>query len=54
VLLCLSALFPVLMGADVVKSDCFLARDCSDVYSSGKNASGVYTITSMDGPVKVY
>ncbi|XP_050958971.1 microfibril-associated glycoprotein 4 [Labeo rohita] len=54
VLLCLSALFPVLMGTNAVKSDCFLARDCSDVYSSGKNASGVYTITTLDGPVNVY
>ncbi|XP_016364000.1 microfibril-associated glycoprotein 4-like [Sinocyclocheilus rhinocerous] len=54
VLLCLSALFPVLMGTDEVKSDCFLARDCSDIYSSGKNASGVYSITSLDGPVQVY
>ncbi|XP_059371372.1 microfibril-associated glycoprotein 4-like isoform X1 [Carassius carassius] len=54
VLLCLSALFPVLMCAEEVKSDCFLARDCSDVYSSGKNVSGVYTITSLNGPVQVY
>ncbi|XP_073676360.1 microfibril-associated glycoprotein 4-like [Garra rufa] len=54
VLLCLSALFPMLMGTDVVKSDCFLAKDCSDIYSSGKNGSGVYTITSMDGVVQVY
>ncbi|XP_050958970.1 microfibril-associated glycoprotein 4 [Labeo rohita] len=57
VLLCLSALFPMLMGADEVKNvvkDCFLAKDCSDVYSSGKNVSGVYTITSVDGPVQVY
>uniref|UniRef100_A0A671RKS5 Microfibril-associated glycoprotein 4-like n=1 Tax=Sinocyclocheilus anshuiensis TaxID=1608454 RepID=A0A671RKS5_9TELE len=54
VLLCLSALFPVLMGTDEVKSDCFLARDCSDIYSSGKNTSGVYSITSLDGPVQVY
>ncbi|XP_016098956.1 microfibril-associated glycoprotein 4-like [Sinocyclocheilus grahami] len=54
VLLCLSALFPVLMGTEEVKSDCFLAKDCSDVYSSGKTASGVYTVISMDGPLQVY
>ncbi|XP_050983079.1 microfibril-associated glycoprotein 4 [Labeo rohita] len=54
VLLCLSALFPILMGTNEVKSDCFLAKDCSDIYSSGKNASGVYTITSMDGLLQVY
>ncbi|XP_073676359.1 microfibril-associated glycoprotein 4-like [Garra rufa] len=54
VLLCLSALFPMLMGTDVVKSDCFLAKDCSDIYASGYSTSGVYTITSIDGPVQVY
>uniref|UniRef100_A0A671RJY9 Microfibril-associated glycoprotein 4-like n=1 Tax=Sinocyclocheilus anshuiensis TaxID=1608454 RepID=A0A671RJY9_9TELE len=53
-LLCLSALFPVLMSTDEVKSDCFLARDCSDIYLSGKNGSGVYTINTMDGAVQVF
>ncbi|KAK2891365.1 hypothetical protein Q8A67_014008 [Cirrhinus molitorella] len=53
VLLCLSALFPVLMGTEI-KSDCFLSKDCSDIYSSGKNDSGVYTVTTLDGPVQVY
>ncbi|XP_050957326.1 microfibril-associated glycoprotein 4-like [Labeo rohita] len=57
VLLCLSALFPVLMGTDEVKSDFSCKNqigDCSDIYLSGKNASGVYTITTIDGPVQVY
>ncbi|XP_048035700.1 microfibril-associated glycoprotein 4-like [Megalobrama amblycephala] len=54
VLLCLSAVFPVLMGTEVVNSNCFLATDCSDVYSSGKNDSGVYTVSSIDGPVQIY
>ncbi|KAI2656687.1 Microfibril-associated glycoprotein 4 [Labeo rohita] len=54
VLLCLSALFPVLMGTDDVKAECILARDCSDIYSRGNNLSGVYTITTIDGPQQVY
>ncbi|XP_043089118.1 microfibril-associated glycoprotein 4-like [Puntigrus tetrazona] len=54
VLLCLSALFPVSMGTGEIKSDCFLPRDCSDVYSGGKNGSGVYTITTESGRVQVY
>ncbi|CAM4618445.1 unnamed protein product [Leuciscus chuanchicus] len=53
VLLCLSALFPVLMATEVPKMDCF-ATDCSDIYSSGKTDSGVYTVSSIDGPVQVY
>uniref|UniRef100_A0A8C1CBR9 Fibrinogen C-terminal domain-containing protein n=1 Tax=Cyprinus carpio carpio TaxID=630221 RepID=A0A8C1CBR9_CYPCA len=52
VLLCLSALFPVLMGAEEVR--CFRTTDCSDVYSSWKNESGVYTISTIDGPLQVY
>ncbi|KAK2891377.1 hypothetical protein Q8A67_014020 [Cirrhinus molitorella] len=51
VLLCLSA---VLMGADVVKSDSPRAKDCSDIYASGYRTSGVYTISTIDGPVQVY
>ncbi|XP_026137124.1 microfibril-associated glycoprotein 4-like [Carassius auratus] len=54
VLLCLSALFPVLMGTDVVKSDLLRTKDCSDIYASGYSTSGVYTITTIDGPVQVY
>ncbi|XP_048035701.1 microfibril-associated glycoprotein 4-like [Megalobrama amblycephala] len=54
VLLCLSAVFPVLMGTEVVNSNCFLATDCSDVYSSDKTSSGVYTVSSIDGPVQIY
>ncbi|XP_042594666.1 microfibril-associated glycoprotein 4-like [Cyprinus carpio] len=55
VLLCLSALFPVLMGIDEVKSYNFLrTKDCSDVYASGYSTSGVYIITTIDGPVQVY
>uniref|UniRef100_A0A8C1F0J9 Fibrinogen C-terminal domain-containing protein n=1 Tax=Cyprinus carpio carpio TaxID=630221 RepID=A0A8C1F0J9_CYPCA len=54
VLLCLSALFPMLMATEEVKSDCFLSTDCSDVYSSGENVSGVYTITTIAGPLQVY
>ncbi|XP_050983082.1 microfibril-associated glycoprotein 4-like [Labeo rohita] len=50
VLLCLSALFPVLMGIDA-NPDCFPATDCSDVNAGN---SGVYTITLKDGPVQVY
>ncbi len=53
-LLCLSALFPVLMGAHVVISDFLRAKDCSDIYSSGYRTSGVYTINTLDGPVQVY
>ncbi|KAI2646545.1 Microfibril-associated glycoprotein 4 [Labeo rohita] len=51
VLLCLPAL---LMGAYVVKSDCFLAKDCSDIYESGYTTSGVYSVSSIDGPMQVY
>ncbi|KAL1262279.1 hypothetical protein QQF64_007544, partial [Cirrhinus molitorella] len=51
VLLCLSA---VLMGADVVKSDSPRAKDCSDIYENGYRTSGVYTISTIDGPVQVY
>ncbi|XP_050958972.1 microfibril-associated glycoprotein 4-like [Labeo rohita] len=51
VLLYLPAL---LMGADVVKSDSPRVKDCSDVYARGYTTSGVYTITTLDGPVKVY
>ncbi|KAL1262282.1 hypothetical protein QQF64_007547 [Cirrhinus molitorella] len=47
VLLCLSAMFPVLMG----NPDCFPATDCSDVNAAN---SGVYTITLKDGAVQVY
>uniref|UniRef100_A0A673JPW8 Microfibril-associated glycoprotein 4-like n=1 Tax=Sinocyclocheilus rhinocerous TaxID=307959 RepID=A0A673JPW8_9TELE len=54
VLLCLSALFPVLMGTDEVKSNSLLAKDCSDIYASEYSTSGVYTITSADGAVQVY
>ncbi|KAL0175490.1 hypothetical protein M9458_027820, partial [Cirrhinus mrigala] len=54
VLLCLSALFPVLMGADVVKSDFSRVKDCSDIYASGYKASGVYYVTSVNGLVRVY
>uniref|UniRef100_A0A8C2CMF0 Microfibril associated protein 4 n=1 Tax=Cyprinus carpio TaxID=7962 RepID=A0A8C2CMF0_CYPCA len=50
VLLCLSALFPVMMGTDV-NPECFPATDCSDI---AVNNSGVYTITLKDGPVQVY
>ncbi|KAL1262278.1 hypothetical protein QQF64_007543, partial [Cirrhinus molitorella] len=51
VLLCLSA---VLMGTDVVKSGSPRAKDCSDIYASGYRTSGVYTISTIDGPVQVY
>ncbi|XP_052429847.1 microfibril-associated glycoprotein 4-like [Carassius gibelio] len=54
VLLCLSALFPVLMCAEEVKSDFLYVKDCSDIYASGYSTSGVYTITTADGPVQVY
>ncbi|KAL0175483.1 hypothetical protein M9458_027813, partial [Cirrhinus mrigala] len=55
VLLCLSALFPVvLMGNEEVQSDCFRVKDCSDIYEGGHTTSGVYTITTIDGPVQVY
>ncbi|XP_051716111.1 microfibril-associated glycoprotein 4-like [Ctenopharyngodon idella] len=54
VLLCLSAVFPVLMGTEVVNSNCLPVADCSDVYSSGKTSSGVYAVSSIDGPVQVY
>ncbi|XP_050958138.1 microfibril-associated glycoprotein 4-like [Labeo rohita] len=55
VLLCLSALFPVvLMGYDEVQSDCVRVKDCSDIYEGGHTTSGVYTITTIDGPVQVY
>ncbi|XP_043089126.1 microfibril-associated glycoprotein 4-like [Puntigrus tetrazona] len=54
VLLCLSALFPVSMGTSDVKSECFLAKDCSDIYASGYSTSGVYTINTIDGPVQAY
>ncbi|XP_058654925.1 microfibril-associated glycoprotein 4-like [Onychostoma macrolepis] len=50
VLLCLSALFPVLMGAHVSNR----VKDCSDIYASGYRTSGVYTINTLDGPVQVY
>ncbi|KAL1262277.1 hypothetical protein QQF64_007542 [Cirrhinus molitorella] len=51
VLLCLSA---VLMGADVAKSDFPRAKDCSDIYENGYRTSGVYTVSTLDGPVQVY
>ncbi|XP_048018073.1 microfibril-associated glycoprotein 4-like [Megalobrama amblycephala] len=54
VLLCLSAVFPVLMGTEVINSNCLLATDCSDVYLSDKTSSGVYTVSSVDGPVQIY
>ncbi|XP_042594687.1 tenascin-N-like isoform X2 [Cyprinus carpio] len=55
VLLCLSALFPVLMGTDEVKSYDFLhTKDCSDNYAGEYSTSGVYTIITADGPVQVY
>ncbi|XP_016421164.1 microfibril-associated glycoprotein 4-like [Sinocyclocheilus rhinocerous] len=54
VLLCLSALFPVLMGTEEVKSNCLLAKDCSDVYACGYSTSGVYSVSSVDGPLQVY
>ncbi len=42
------------MGTDEVKPDYLLAKDCSDIYSSGKKGSGVYTINTMNGAVQVY
>ncbi|ROL41150.1 Microfibril-associated glycoprotein 4 [Anabarilius grahami] len=42
------------MGTEVINSNCFLATDCSDVYSSDKTSSGVYTVSSIDGPVQIY
>lgn len=50
-LLCLSALFPVLMGANVVKSYVSPATDCSNVLAY---KSGVYNITTRLGAVRVY
>ncbi|KAL1262281.1 hypothetical protein QQF64_007546, partial [Cirrhinus molitorella] len=54
VLLCLSALFPILMGTDVVKLNASRAKDCSDFYASGYTTSGVYTTNTIDGPVQIY
>ncbi|XP_067312809.1 microfibril-associated glycoprotein 4-like [Pseudorasbora parva] len=41
------------MGTEVVKVECF-ATDCSDIFSSGKTDSGVYAVSSVNGPVQVY
>uniref|UniRef100_A0A8C1JST9 ribonuclease H n=1 Tax=Cyprinus carpio TaxID=7962 RepID=A0A8C1JST9_CYPCA len=35
------------MATEEVKSDCFLSTDCSDVYSSGENVSGVVVCPSQ-------
>ncbi|XP_056100228.1 microfibril-associated glycoprotein 4-like [Rhinichthys klamathensis goyatoka] len=36
------------------QTSAILALDCSDIYSSGVNDSGVYSVSSVDGPVQVY
>ncbi|XP_059377224.1 microfibril-associated glycoprotein 4-like [Carassius carassius] len=54
VLLCLSALFPLLMGIEDGKSNCVLAKDCSDVYACGYSTSGMYIVSSADGPLRIY
>ncbi|XP_052430107.1 microfibril-associated glycoprotein 4-like [Carassius gibelio] len=42
------------MCAEEVKSDFLYVKDCSDIYASGYSTTGVYTITTADGPVQVY
>lgn len=42
------------MCAEDGKSSCLLAKDCSDVYACGYSTSGVYIVTSADGPLRIY
>ncbi|XP_059371373.1 microfibril-associated glycoprotein 4-like isoform X2 [Carassius carassius] len=42
------------MCAEEVKSDLLRTKDCYDIYVSGYSISGVYIITTIDGPVQVY